>query len=123
MRGFAVGVALVVTLGLGMPAVAQEACTGSELTVEGKEFSGSGGSISEPITLKEGVVFADITMGEAGSVKLLNAAGDSILLGNKPDAYTNKSAEPIREAGDYYLVIEFYSTDADWSVTLQQPES
>ena len=62
-------------------------------------------------------------MSEAGSLELINAAGDSILLGSDSEAYSSIEAETVREAGDYYLVADFYGDPGDWSVTIEQPSA
>lgn len=120
MRWFIVAATLVAALGSGPVSLAQESCVGT-ITPEGMEFSGSGGSITEPFALHEGALFSDAMMTQAGALKLMNAAGDTILLGNAAEPYATREANTVFTAGDYYLVADFYGDDGDWSVTIEQP--
>jgi hypothetical protein len=97
-----------------------EPCIG-RLTPEGLEFGGSGSLISEPFAVSEGALFANVEMSAAGAVKLMNAAGDTILLGNAAEPFQTVEAVSVREADDFYLVVDFYSEEGDWSLVVEQP--
>jgi hypothetical protein len=71
----------------------------------------------------KGALFANVEMSNAGSIKLMNAAGDSVLLGNDSKAFTTIEAATVYTAGEYYLIADFYADDGAWSVTLEQPSA
>ncbi len=121
-------ITVAIVAATGGTTVAQEAtppaCEGviGRHTVEGVEFAGSEPIITEPFALQPGVLFAEVSMGAAGSAELVNAAGDSILIGNGSEPYDAIEAAEVRQPGDYYLVIDFYSAQqANWTVALEQP--
>lgn len=112
------------------PAIAQEAspaaCEGAigRHTPTGVEFEGLESTVSEPFPIRDGLLLAEVAMSDAGSVELVNAAGESILLGNGSEAYEAIEATTVRSPGDYYLVVDFYSaSEGEWSVKLEQPTS
>jgi hypothetical protein len=120
-RGIVIGVlALPLLAGSVAAQDASPPCIGQH-TLQGLEFSGNGGSISEPFPVNAGALFATVQMSEAGAIKLMNAAGDTVLLGNAAEPYTTTEAVTVYTAGDYYLVADFYSADGTWSAIIEQP--
>lgn len=123
MRPTVVVFASMLLVALPGAVAAQDAsCVGSH-TPAGMAFHGSGGTITEPFAVTEGALFADVMMSEAGSLKLMNAAGDSVLLGNAAEPFTTREAVKVYDAGDYYLVADFYGADGDWTLTIEQPSA
>lgn len=117
--------AAVALTAVARPHVAAQdaACDGAigTHTPTGLEFHGTGSTISEPFPMTEGAVFATSAMSEAGAIKLMNAAGDTVLLHNAAEAHEGTEAATVYAAGDYYLVVDFYSDEGDWSLTIEQP--
>lgn len=121
-QGFVVAL-LALPLFVGATSAQDAASCIGQHTPQGLEFSGTGGSISEPFPVNAGALFATAQMSEAGAIKLMNAAGDTILLGNSAEPYTTTEAATVYTAGDYYLVADFFSADGTWSVTIEQPSA
>jgi hypothetical protein len=116
----AIALAFVLVCASSWSAMAQESCIGQH-TATGMDFSGSGSMISEPFSVREGAIFADSNMSAAGAIQLMNAAGDMVLLRNSVDAGPLTEATQVWTAGQYYLVVDFFSDEGDWSVTIEQP--
>jgi hypothetical protein len=126
LRVFALAVVLCIALGhVSAQEATSETCDNviGRYTATGIELSGSGSMITEPVTLKQGILIADAHMTAAGAIKILNAAGDYVLLANSTDAYDGTKATKISEAGGYLIGAEFYGDPGDWSVTLSQPSA
>lgn len=118
------GLAAAVGAFLPAKAIAQTdaQCIGQH-TPTGMDFSGTGSDISDPFAVKGGAVFAKSDMSAAGAIKLMNAAGDTILLRNSVDPGPLTKADTVYHAGNYYLVIDFFAGEGDWSITVEQPTS
>lgn len=118
--------AMIGTLGI---AKAQESTPANcddaigRFTPSGAEFHGTGNTVSDAIPFKKGIVIAEVTMGAAGAVKLVSAAGDFVLLSNSTDPVDHAQALEQIDAGNHYLGVEFFSDISDWSVKLEQPKA
>lgn len=127
MFGRAVAITVVgVLLGLipvGAQVATPESCRDviGRHTPSGIEFSGHGGTITEPFEIKAGLLLAEVAMTEAGGIQLITAAGDLIGLGSASEAYEAVEAVRVAKPGAYYLVADFYSADGDWTVMIEQP--
>lgn len=97
-------------------------CIGQH-TPTGMDFSGTGSMISDPFPVNAGAIFAKSDMSAAGAIKLMNAAGQPILLRNSTSAGPLTEADTVYQAGNYYLVIDFFTDEGDWSITIEQPTS
>ena len=112
--------AIVMAFVFSGPALGQESCIGQH-TPTGMQFSGFGSMISEPIAIQEGVIFAASEMSAAGAIQLVSAAGDTILLRNEINPGPITEAPRVWTSGQYYLVVDFFSEEGSWVITVEQP--